>query len=454
MDGFVSRAVKDVTPLDPDLVISFYGMNDGAKPQTRRNFDPSTRLLAAWVKNNLQAKMILASPGRVDDIPFNRIVKQTTAKDFNHILRSLASEADQIAKGFNLSFAPVHDVIEKAYGLAITQNHLFQYTRDGVHYEPAGELLTMAACLPSLKRHFETKPSAPLAEYSLDWSTGTWRLSQGHHPIDSATAPKRRILKLKSSRYPFCFNPTESGDVTGANRLLAAKVLDFDEQHNQFRLQIDNLPNVSRLVVKWGSENRSFTREALEEGVNLSKEFRTNPFSKPFKAYHDRVKNGLKTHLNYSQRRRGWKAEHAIPVPDVEHTLEIFEETLSGNVSHISTSTGGTQNLSITMGAQFKGYKYWIVGSYKGTSPGFDYQGFHMPLVKDMYFHHTLTQPGTNDFLENSVGLLDRQGQGGCVFKLPPNGSYKNLVLNHVAVIFNDDNQVVHVSQPLKLELR
>ncbi|MEI6535102.1 MAG: hypothetical protein WCN98_07180 [Verrucomicrobiaceae bacterium] len=50
---------------------------------------------------------------------------------------------------------------------------------------------------------------------------------------------------------------------------------------NRLMLVVRNLPG-GQAQVKWGSATKQFSREQLENGINLADEFLDNPFSEPF----------------------------------------------------------------------------------------------------------------------------------------------------------------------------
>ncbi|MDP6037339.1 MAG: hypothetical protein QGG64_02205 [Candidatus Latescibacteria bacterium] len=55
-------------------------------------------------------------------------------------------------------------------------------------------------------------------------------------------------------------------------------------------LSVENLPS-KQATVKWGTDQKTFTRDQLSKGINLSAEFLNNPFCTPFFDIMDRVDN-------------------------------------------------------------------------------------------------------------------------------------------------------------------
>ncbi len=86
------------------------------------------------------------------------------------------------------------------------------------------------------------------------------------------------MLRVESSRYPFCFEGTPDGNGT----LAMSAFLPFNEELNRYRLVVQNAP--ARTRITWGAASKEFTTAQLAVGINLAAEFPANPFSEPFAA--------------------------------------------------------------------------------------------------------------------------------------------------------------------------
>ncbi|MDF1800695.1 MAG: hypothetical protein P1V81_16080, partial [Planctomycetota bacterium] len=111
-------------------------------------------------------------------------------------------------------------------------------------------------------------------------------------------------------------------------------------------------------------------------------------------------------------------------------------EALSADVELLSTSTGGTQNLTLDAGPDHAGASYILLGSLTGTKPGLTLDGVNVPLNVDAYFLATLTNPSLA-VLSGALGLLDAQGRATAQVIVPtgfPAGV--GLTAHHAFVLF------------------
>jgi hypothetical protein len=81
----------------------------------------------------------------------------------------------------------------------------------------------------------------------------------------------------------------------------------FNQDLNRLTLIVKN-PRVAKYKVTWGSNSKSYSAEALVEGINLAAEFPTNPFSESF----ERVDKAVAAKQNYETRQ----------IKDLFHGLE------------------------------------------------------------------------------------------------------------------------------------
>jgi hypothetical protein len=85
------------------------------------------------------------------------------------------------------------------------------------------------------------------------------------------------IVEVVSSRYPFCF--TGGNENQGTISILP--FVPFQQDLNRFRLIVRKLPT-AKAEIQWGNSSKKFSREQLEQGINLAAEFLDNPFLKSF----------------------------------------------------------------------------------------------------------------------------------------------------------------------------
>ncbi|MEM7310647.1 MAG: hypothetical protein AAF682_28490 [Planctomycetota bacterium] len=110
---------------------------------------------------------------------------------------------------------------------------------------------------------------------------------------------------------------------------------------------------------------------------------------------------------------------------------------LEADVTQVSLSTGGQQNLSLQAGPEHAGRSYGIAGSASGTSPPTPLGSILLPLVLDPYLLYTLSHPATAP-LSGFQGVLDAEGAGSASLTFPPgfDSSLVGLTLHHAFVVF------------------
>lgn len=270
---FLSRVDNDVLPFKPSVVTLCYGMNDGKyrpvdDPLTRRSLgayrSSLTRTIEKLKQNDVRV-IVVGSPGAVDPKNYKR--PDSSAEQYNDTLAAFGATAREVAEAQGTLFADVHTVMNESMRKAkATLGEDYLIARDGVHPNPNGHLAMAYAFLKALGC------DGDIGTLTLDWKNGTATGSTGHRVVSFQSG----ILKVESTRYPFCFSGSETD--TGTRAMSA--FLPFNEELNRYRLVVKNAP--ARVKVKWGDAEKEFTASELEAGVNLAGEFLENPFCQPF----------------------------------------------------------------------------------------------------------------------------------------------------------------------------
>lgn len=113
----------------------------------------------------------------------------------------------------------------------------------------------------------------------------------------------------------------------------------------------------------------------------------------------------------------------------------------------------GNQYMHLAAGPARAGDVYWIFGSATGTAPGIQLGSVLLPLVPDAYSVHTI-KVGLPLF-QNTLGLLDADGNATASLQLPPNldPSLAGAQLFHAYILYADDLTIDFASSPASLEL-
>jgi lysophospholipase L1-like esterase len=276
--GFLARMDNDLMPFKPDIVTLCYGMNDGSyQPYTDAIGQGYEKPLVEIVKKLKTAgvQVIVGSPGAVDDFFFGREGdgKQVTARSkmYNPTLAKLRDIAKKTADDAGMPFANVHDAMLDAMRKAQADDKLGKGYHvcglDGFHPDANGQLVMAFAFLKAMKL------DGNLGTVTVDFSGSS--TAAGGHKLMKAEGGK---VVVESSRLPFGF--TGDSKQTFGTRSIAP-FLPFNDDFNRFTLTVKNAP-AENLKVTWGMESKTYTKAALEKGINLAAEFQSHPLLAPF----------------------------------------------------------------------------------------------------------------------------------------------------------------------------
>ena len=121
--------------------------------------------------------------------------------------------------------------------------------------------------------------------------------------------------------------------------------------------------------------------------------------------------------------------------------------SISGIPHDISVSTGGLHTMYLDAGAANANNIYVVLGSISGSTPGFAYNQFLVPLNQDFYFLYTQQFPNIPP-LFNTLGTLDADGRQIAAFQMPLGyPQLAGMVLTHAFAAVNPGSgQVTFVS--------
>ena len=282
-DGFLRRMDNDCLRFDPTVATLSYGMND-----TRyRPFDINN---GRWYSDHYTAivrkfkaagtRVVVGSPGCSGKLATWVSRRVGTLEEHNQHLCALRDIAMEVAANEEVSFADVFWPMYKASVFAPTRypgdgTDPYELAgRDGIHPGWAGHAIMAYAFLRGLGL------DGDLATIEIDVANQSAKATAGHEVLSFDGG----MLKLKSSRYPFCAaGPADRDDSVRSGLTFVP----FDEELNRFQLKMTGLTGLA--TVRWGGESRTYSPGQLERGVNLAAEFRDNPFVPAF----ERVKTAV-----------------------------------------------------------------------------------------------------------------------------------------------------------------
>lgn len=271
--GLIERLENDILRWKPTIVTLCYGMNDGGY----RKFDESIGALYRTNMGKIVKKLksngctvILGTPGAVDVDTY----KRSNAEEYNKNLGTIAEIAKNIATQNSLVIADIHAAMmntqieaKRALGKSY---HVCGF--DGVHPSQNGHIVMAFAFLKAMG--FGDK----IADIDMDFNGSSAKVSEGHKIVSQ----DKGMLELESSKYPFCFSGKNEKLPSDPTSILP--FIPFQQELNRFDLRIRNLPS-EHAEICWGNWKKTFSRQDLEIGINLSAEFLNNPFSDNFEQF-------------------------------------------------------------------------------------------------------------------------------------------------------------------------
>ena len=283
--GFADRAECELAFFKPTIVTLCYGMNDGGyrpyNDSIGRNYEQSMRAGLTKLKIIGVSHVLVGTPGAVDTKYFNPVntkyltgpwpeAGKTAAEGYNANLRALGDIGYTLAGECKQIYVDVHTPLINAMKTAksVLGDDYDVCGMDGIHPRGNGGLVMAYAFIKGLGC------DGAIGEITVDLKANTATSGNGH----TITGCRNGVVKLESTRYPFCFDAETKSSASTRSIL---PYVPFNRELNRFILRATNIP-AARMQVKWGALSKEFTREQLDEGINLAAEFEKTPFDEKF----------------------------------------------------------------------------------------------------------------------------------------------------------------------------
>ncbi|MCW1913562.1 SGNH/GDSL hydrolase family protein [Luteolibacter sp. GHJ8] len=312
--GFLGRMESDVLRFQPTIATSCYGMNDFRyvpfnEPIAEEYRKNETAMVQAFKKTG--ARVLLGSPGIIDTVPHWVKSAAGTKEDLNLALSKFRNIGIAVAKAEGVGFADVYrsmlladNQAEKLHGPGFMVSG-----KDGVHPGWAGQVVMAYAFLKGMGL------DGNIGTITYDPASNTATATAGHEVLSATDG----TIRLRSAKLPFCGGP---GDVKNDDVIRAGLALiPFDEELNRFILKID-APAAANYEVRWGDTARTYSADQIKAGVNLAKDFETNPAQPAFK----RVWDAVEAKQNYETRQIKTLVHGPEGAADREATFALTEK--------------------------------------------------------------------------------------------------------------------------------
>jgi lysophospholipase L1-like esterase len=270
--NFSLRMDNSLREFQPTVVTLCYGMNDGLykafDPAAGKVYGDSLRAMVTSLAAK-GATVIVGGPGAVDSRYYTRGGGENPPGVYNETLGQFDAIAKTVAAEMKMPHAGIHDAMMEAMAKAKAALGADYPVagRDGIHPLLNGHVVMAYAFLKAMGLNGD------LGTITVDLKEAS--TATGGHKVLASAGGK---VEVESTRYPFCFTGDETSP-DGTRSILP--FVPFNQELNRLTLVVRNL-GAERGQVTWGSAAKIFSRQELEQGINLAAAFPENPFSAPF----------------------------------------------------------------------------------------------------------------------------------------------------------------------------
>ncbi len=286
---FLQRMTNDVLRFEPTVATTCYGMNDHEYRTYEDRIGDTYRTNQEMIVDTFKhwgVRVILGSAGCVGKVPtWQKDRALYTVDELNSNLGTLRNIDAELAAKMNVGFADVFEPMLNA-GTVARQRYGTNFNisgADGVHPNWAGHTVMAYAFLKGMGLDGE------IGTFTVDLKKNQMKTTAGHEVIGANTGE----FQIKSARYPFC--PCEPEGAAARHYPVCGKteisrddnieagmaLVPFNQDLNRLTLIAKN-GSAKQYSVTWGDQKKNFSAEQLAQGINLSVEFPSNPFTEAF----------------------------------------------------------------------------------------------------------------------------------------------------------------------------
>lgn len=321
-EGFRGRMKNDCLRFNPTIATSCYGMNDHRyEPYSDEHGnlyrECQTDIVRAFKAQN--CKFIIGSAGKVGFVPFWQKFPGATLDALNQCLCQFRNICVKTANQEDVYFADVFvNMIKAEYKARKTYSTDYKLCGDdGIHPDWAGHVVMAYSFLKAMGL------DGNIGKITLDMNTGKAKVSEGHEIVTST----KDSIEITSYRYPFC----AEGEIDSYKSIRSGMTLcPFNQDLNRFTLKLKNC-TADQYNIKWGEQEKTFTRDQLEKGINLADEFQVNPFTESFK----KTDEAIAQKQNYETRQIKDMFHNDEAKTNMDMVLKLTEETRAPKVQAV-----------------------------------------------------------------------------------------------------------------------
>ena len=316
--GFAGRMENDMLRFHPTVATTCFGMNDGGyspmSPDKAEHYRQGQTSIVEQCKKAYVRVIVVGSPGCVDSDTFRK--DPNMALMYNKTLSEERDIAREVAQSQGVLFAdvitPMIEAMTKAKAKYGKDYHLAG--GDGVHPAPNGHLVMAYAFLKALGC------DGDLGHIDVDLAAGKAEAAGGHKVLSF----DKQAVEIESTRYPFCFkggDPSKPDSTRGV-----IEFFPFNADLNRLTLKVAGVGDKGAKVT-WGPESKTFTKQQLEQGINLAAEFLDNPFVEPFNLVESKIREQQEFETRLVKTFIHSTPDYERLIPDEKSTLEKVVES-------------------------------------------------------------------------------------------------------------------------------
>ncbi|MDX9753591.1 MAG: SGNH/GDSL hydrolase family protein [bacterium] len=261
----LERMKRDLPQYKPTFVTIKLGMNDGMYTAfSQEHFDTyikGYKQLLDFLKNHTEARIVLIStvPYETDVVPVRKIGEaDVDMAVYTETLERFSAGVAQLAKDYGVGYIDLNADYAGALREGKAADPGFKLSGDAIHPDVNGQAYMAYSVLKGLNA------GDAIAEVEIDAQAGTI-LAEQNAFLQNLKVEDNRITFTRNDRaLPFRFSSEAQW-----NSQLTKKEQWYNDL-NMDRLVVKNLPHPYASLAIDGQTLAVFSREALEQGINLS----------------------------------------------------------------------------------------------------------------------------------------------------------------------------------------
>lgn len=267
-----ARFEDDILPMNPDIVVLTFGMNDSGyfgtdDPKTAKaSVDKSYHdfgVIQEKLKNHPDITTVMMSSSPYDE---TQKAEDNPLKGKTAIMKDITAFQEKAAKKNNWAYVDIFHPMMEMNLEQQEKDTTYSILGEGrVHPGPGGYLIMASFFLKN-----QGLAEKPIADVTIDAKNAEIQKSENANVYSLETKPENVSFRYKAKSLPF---PIDSTQATWGNPQQlkdAFKVYPFTKEFNQELLQITNLKQGDYNLMIDGEKIAWFSSDSLNKGINMA----------------------------------------------------------------------------------------------------------------------------------------------------------------------------------------